>query len=966
MKFNIAFYCKSIPFTADAINLESSLGGSESALVYMARELVKRDHRVTVFTEFADNQDVGVYDGVRWEDANNLFACCEAMQYEIFISLRMWQIMDTPIQAKYQVLWNQDVLSRPSEVAGSLYKTDEMMYVSNWQRNNYEEQLPETVKDMGYVTKNGIDLETVDRSLERDENGEIIKDKNKMIYISRPERGLAPLLKIFTKMRENRPHLQLKVARYYSMYEPNPEVKRICEEADKVMENTDNVEYLGNLGKEDLYREIASSNLMLYPGVPTFDETSCIAAIEAQACQTPLICSAKGGLVETMNSFAGAKIEGDAYSEEYQKEFIRNAFFLTDNRQAYKRAQQDGRKWVEDSYQYKDIAEGWDDHFNEVFERRYAENKPRIIENLIHFDDFCAAKYADPDCVLPEAGETPESYARNAVGIANEIGEGRFRAMLNIAQQCQPEPERILDFACGNGSLTHDLKRTYPESKVVGVDYASELIEKAATFCKEREVDIEFRVGSFEAVEEDEKFDLIMCGEFLEHNDDYKSVIEYMETRLTPGGFIIWSVPHGALHEHLLSTRGFVWLASGKKVEVEIRGHKIHWDYSTIHEVFGSKPEFIASHLSYPPTPRGCMTGCFIIRHQKGLTGEVNWDRKVKTMRPYQRLSVCMITKNEEKDLARCLESVCRIADEILICDMQSVDATVEIAESFGAKVKMMPEMCPDLPALTDMQGNPLRIPAPGSFEWARNASIEDAEGDWVLWIDADEVLDMALLLRQHLDTSIYEGFVVRQNHLIWDSEKRHDKPVRLFRNNKGYRFWGAIHEHCQKDINSPIEPAFELQHTQIMHYGYITEEKRQLKCKDRNLALLMVDRVINPERELGKVLLQRDYLNMVHWEMQDNNNQITEQAADYLNMIVQLYRENFTDPKQRLHDLSFQQYQKALEYLQIGMPFSVKVEAVNGDNMNGAKRFLSHEELQTYVAKQTAEAIENSGFIIS
>ena len=267
MKFNIAFYCKSIPFTADAINLNSSLGGSESALVYMARELVKRDHKVTVFTEFADpEKDVGVYDGVRWESVSNLYPCCEAMDYEIFISLRMWDIMDAPIQAKYKVLWNQDVLSRPKDVAGSIYKTDEMMYVSNWQRQNYEEQLPESVHDIAYVTKNGIDLETVDRNIERDEDGKIIKDKNKLIYISRPERGLAPLLKIFDKMLQSRPHLQLKVARYYSMYEPNPEVKRICDEADKAMESMDNVEYLGNLGKDELYQEIASSNLMVYPG----------------------------------------------------------------------------------------------------------------------------------------------------------------------------------------------------------------------------------------------------------------------------------------------------------------------------------------------------------------------------------------------------------------------------------------------------------------------------------------------------------------------------------------------------------------------------------------------------------------------------------------------------------------------------------------------------------------------------
>ena len=126
-----------------------------------------------------------------------------------------------------------------------------------------------------------------------------------------------------------------------------------------------------------------------------------------------------------------------------------------------------------------------------------------------------------------------------------------------------------------------------------------------------------------------------------------------------------------------------------------------------------------------------------------------------------------------------------------------------------------------------------------------------------------------------------------------------------------------------------------------------------------------MVDRVLNPERELGKVLLQRDYLNMVHWEVQKHG-QVTPLAREYLTTIIELYQTNFTDPKQRMHDLSFEQYQKALEWLDHGIPFNVSIEPASKENLNGAKRFLSHDELQTYVAKQTAEALDQSGFIIS
>ncbi|MBC8066081.1 MAG: glycosyltransferase family 2 protein, partial [Chlorobia bacterium] len=85
------------------------------------------------------------------------------------------------------------------------------------------------------------------------------------------------------------------------------------------------------------------------------------------------------------------------------------------------------------------------------------------------------------------------------------------------------------------------------------------------------------------------------------------------------------------------------------------------------------------------------------------------------------KLSACLIVKNESKNLSRCLESLKGIVDEIVVVDTGSTDDTVAIAESFGAKM--------------------------GSFEWshdfsaARNHSLEIATGDWVLWIDADEVL---------------------------------------------------------------------------------------------------------------------------------------------------------------------------------------------------------------------------------
>src|SRR6201992_401844 len=84
-------------------------------------------------------------------------------------------------------------------------------------------------------------------------------------------------------------------------------------------------------------------------------------------------------------------------------------------------------------------------------------------------------------------------------------------------------------------------------------------------------------------------------------------------------------------------------------------------------------------------------------------------------------LSLCMIVRDEEQMLPRCLEAVASAVDEIVIVDTGSTDATVEIAKSFGARV--------------------IEFPWTGSFSEARNVSFEAATGDWVMYLDADEVL---------------------------------------------------------------------------------------------------------------------------------------------------------------------------------------------------------------------------------
>src|SRR5438132_13758737 len=87
------------------------------------------------------------------------------------------------------------------------------------------------------------------------------------------------------------------------------------------------------------------------------------------------------------------------------------------------------------------------------------------------------------------------------------------------------------------------------------------------------------------------------------------------------------------------------------------------------------------------------------------------------SLRP--RRSLCMIVRNEEQNLAACLESVADLMDEIVVVDTGSNDRTGDVARRFGARV--------------------FDFPWVDSFAAARNESLRRATGDWIFWLDADE-----------------------------------------------------------------------------------------------------------------------------------------------------------------------------------------------------------------------------------
>ncbi|HVX34233.1 MAG TPA: glycosyltransferase, partial [Solirubrobacterales bacterium] len=208
----------------------------------------------------------------------------------------------------------------------------------------------------------------------------------------------------------------------------------------------------------------------------------------------------------------------------------------------------------------------------------------------------------------------------------------------------------------------------------------------------------------------------------------------------------------------------------------------------------------------------------------RGLEGDAR--RLAAAARPATglRLSLCMIVRDEEEMLPRSLAAVRDAVDEIVVVDTGSRDRTVEIARSFGAKV--------------------IEREWTGSFAAARNASIEAASGDWLLFLDADEVLDPAdaPLLRELTGRTWREAFyLVETNHTgeLGDGTAVAHNALRVFRNRPEYRFAGRIHEQIAQNLPSGLPERIEPTRIRVDHYGYLGAVRDAKEKSRRNIELL-------------------------------------------------------------------------------------------------------------------------------
>lgn len=220
-------------------------------------------------------------------------------------------------------------------------------------------------------------------------------------------------------------------------------------------------------------------------------------------------------------------------------------------------------------------------------------------------------------------------------------------------------------------------------------------------------------------------------------------------------------------------------------------------------------------------------------------------------MKSAQKLSACLIVKNEEQFLANCLASIRDVVDEIVVVDTGSTDRTCDVASTYGATIV-------DLPWIND-------------FSAARNASLEAATGDWILLIDADETLapESGAELRKAVDSGTFAGFNAEIVNFTADDNDRQvyvHQAVRLFKKISSEMFSGRIHEQVTPALEQAGLSWSDLPGFQILHHGYRPSMMASRAKLERTIDLLTQELESNPDDSFQWFNLANAYIVSSRW----------------------------------------------------------------------------------------------------
>ena len=351
----IAIYCGQ-QFTAwDPTSLDgqgsSFVGGSEEAVIYLAREFAKLGWKPVVY---ADPIREGVYDGVEYL-AHYKFNTRD--NFNILLLWRALPFVEMNCKAKKTYLWTHDIQNPIEYTKERLDKVDKIFVLSHAQRDN----LPDVPDDKFIISSNGYF-----------EHFPEIKPENNphwCLWTSSYDRGLENLLNIWPEIKKAVPNAQLHCFYGWQLfahfYRGNPERMSWMRKMEELLKQ-DGVTHHDRVSQPEMEKWYKKCGLFTYPS--HFYEINCLSAIKAQLWGAVPITTDFAALKETVKY--GKRIEGEIYEnsalspkllEDYKLELIKA---LKDEKW-----QEEQRKlmmpWARENYSWEKVAKQFEEMFNQ-------------------------------------------------------------------------------------------------------------------------------------------------------------------------------------------------------------------------------------------------------------------------------------------------------------------------------------------------------------------------------------------------------------------------------------------------------------------------------------------------------------------------------------------------------------------------------------------------------------------------
>ncbi|MEW6698048.1 MAG: glycosyltransferase [Bacillota bacterium] len=212
-----------------------------------------------------------------------------------------------------------------------------------------------------------------------------------------------------------------------------------------------------------------------------------------------------------------------------------------------------------------------------------------------------------------------------------------------------------------------------------------------------------------------------------------------------------------------------------------------------------------------------------------------------------EKISGCLIVKDEAEALEKCINSMLPILDELIIVDTGSTDNTVEIAKKYTDKIYYFTWQ--------------------NDFAEARNFALSKAKKDWIIFLDADEYFSERSLknIRKTIneENGKADAFLINGYNILLSSGEVKDKftVIRIFRNSPEIRYQGRIHEYLRKKGQFTIVDCTDI--IEIFHTGYNKVVADKKNKNERNLSLLLQDLAERPDDGNTHFYLALQYLAM-------------------------------------------------------------------------------------------------------